>query len=146
MIIFKQRVLSSISKREQYKFEWKTILYLVFCFPNIIWKCRKKTLMNKRFRTYQWGKHKMESELDIQYILKSIRKSNTLLSALLTKHQQILCNYQNSSLIYPEVKNNSFFPSYVSFTSSISSDLHILNEASFVPSDSISQNLWANIS
>ena len=72
----------------------------------------------------------MKDELDIKNIVNSIRRSNTLLSVLLTKHQQILCNYQNFSLIYPEVKFNSVSPSTYSINSaSISSDLKILNES-----------------
>ena len=72
----------------------------------------------------------MKDELDIKNIVNSIRRSNTLLSVLLTKHQQILCNYQNFSLIYPEVKLNSVAPSCYSINSaSINSDLKILNES-----------------
>ena len=144
MIKFKEAILKSISKRIKYKFEWKTVLYQVFCFPNVIWKYREKTFMNKNFKTYQSGKRKMKSELDIQNIIKSVRRSEILLSVLLSKHQQILCNYQNTSLIYPEIKENSVSPSLSSI--SVNSDLQTLNENNFSLNDPISLKLWEHIS
>ena len=62
--------------------------------------------MNERFKTFKWGEQKINNELDIEFIVKSIRKANTLASVLLNKQQLILWKYQSENLISSEIKPN----------------------------------------
>ena len=62
--------------------------------------------MNERFKTFKWGEQKINNEFDIEFIVKSIRKANTLASVLLNKQQLILWKYQRENLISSEIKPN----------------------------------------
>ena len=75
----------------------------------------RKSDAYKKYSTFKWGGSMATNELDIQFILSSIRKANAAVSALLNRQQQILWKYQSSNLIFPDTKANS---NYVVFKTS----------------------------
>ena len=100
--IFKQNVLNSIAQRSRFELELKGVLYAVFCLHK--WRFKRQSSANDKYDTFKWGDHKANSELDIRFIVNSIRKANTVAAALMNRQQQILWKYQSSSLIYPKAK------------------------------------------
>ena len=75
----------------------------------------RKSHAYKKYSTFKWGGSMATNELDIQFIVSSIRKENAAVSALLNRQQQILWKYQSSNLIYPDTNANS---NYVVFKTS----------------------------
>ena len=106
-ILFKNKILTSISQRKKCKFECKDIFYLIICTPFYNLKWKKKSTKNKRINLYNWGKQKLKNELDIYNIINSIRKANLIASVLLNKHQQILWRHQSSTLLSWEFCSDS---------------------------------------
>ena len=96
---FKDQVLKSISQLKKSTFKWTDIFYLIFWFPKLIWKCREKTALNKQFKVFEWGESKIKKELDIEFIVHSIRKVNILIFLLLNRNQQILWKYQDTKIV-----------------------------------------------
>ena len=107
---FKQDVINSIAQRSRFKLELKSVLFAIFCLPK--WWCRWKSVAKYKFDTFEWGDRKAKNELDIQFIVSSIRIANAVAAALLNKQQQILCKYQSSSLICAEdtTRSNNVVP------------------------------------
>ena len=103
----KDKVLSAISSRRKYAFEWKNVLLTVFWYPWLNFMWRHKSKIRQNFSTFKSGEQKIKNELDIQHILNSTRNANILVNILLNKRQQFLLKYQHSRVIYPEDEQNS---------------------------------------
>ena len=67
-------VIEQIKARQKYIFSWKTILFSIFCFPQIVWKWRKLSKNIEQYGLYVEGKRKICEEIDLEFIVKSIRK------------------------------------------------------------------------
>ena len=49
-------------------------MYSIFWFPQINWKWRRKTKIAQDKKMFTIGENKMNKELDLKYIIESIRK------------------------------------------------------------------------
>jgi len=54
---------------------------------------------NIKHRIYAKGERKLTSELDVVYLLQSVRRSELLFKNVLTTQQQVLMNFQKDSKI-----------------------------------------------
>ena len=64
---------------------------MIFC-----WRCLKsqnKSKASQYSKFYKQGVGKLTNELDIECLLKLIRKSNAVASIVLTEHQKALIEY-----------------------------------------------------
>ena len=57
---FKDKVLSAISSRKKYVFEWKNVLLMVFCYPLLRFIGRDKSKVRKNFNTFKSGEQKIK--------------------------------------------------------------------------------------
>ena len=97
--IINQQIVEFVQKLNEYQFKWTNLFSLIFCVPFA--KCRKSQSSNvaRQRRLFEAGKAKATHELDINFLVSSVRKANLLTSVLLDRRQQILCKYQNANVI-----------------------------------------------
>ena len=97
--IINQQIVEFVQKLNEYQFKWTNLFSLIFCAPFA--KCRKSQSSHaaRQRRLFEAGKAKATHELDINFLVSSVRKANLLTSVLLDRRQQILCKYQNANVI-----------------------------------------------
>ena len=70
----KNIVSNTILRREQYKFKWKTVFLSFLWFPKLRCAWWRKYKSFSQHLIYKDGLQKIHQELDLELILKSIRK------------------------------------------------------------------------
>jgi hypothetical protein len=88
-----------LKRRRMFTYSFRDVIsYLVHCI-----RCRKKTTKNLRnfehHYDFEHGQYKLNQEIDIVHLLRSMRRLKLLSKVLLNKKQTFLLKFQNSNLV-----------------------------------------------
>ena len=106
----KQNYYNSFSQRRLFILNWKDLIWTKLCNKLLqMFTCNNFKKFKRQNSLFKQGEAKLNSEIDIVFLLNNIHKLKTITNLTLSKEQQDLLQFHNSCLIESESTKGKIF-------------------------------------